>query len=41
MRSGHVSQAVADNYCDSALPIFKETHNMAKAVANCRQYAMR
>jgi hypothetical protein len=41
MRSGHVSQAVADNYCDCALPIFKETHSMVKAVAGCKQYVMR
>jgi hypothetical protein len=41
MRSGRVSQAVADNYCDCALPIFKETHNMLKAVTSCKQYVMR
>ena len=41
MRSGHVSQAVADNYCDCALPIFRETHNMLKAVTSCKQYIMR
>lgn len=41
MRSGHVSQAVADNYCDCALPIFKETHNMFKAATSCKQYVMR
>ena len=37
MRSGHVSQAVADTYCDCALSVFQQTHSMTKAAQTCSQ----
>jgi len=41
MRSGHVSQAVADRYCECALPIFERTHSMMKAAQTCSQQIRR
>jgi hypothetical protein len=41
MRSGSISRASADNYCDCALPVFNQTHDMAKVVASCKKYVMR
>ena len=41
MRSGHISEAVAENYCGCALPVFNQTHDMAKVVASCKQYIIR
>jgi hypothetical protein len=41
MSSGNISRATADYYCDCALPIFKQTHDMAKTIASCKQYIMR
>jgi hypothetical protein len=41
MISGNVSRTSAENYCACALPIFKQTHDMGKIVASCKQYIMR
>jgi hypothetical protein len=37
MRSGYVSQDLADRYCDCALSVFHETHSMIKTAETCRQ----
>ena len=41
MRSGNVSQAVADSYCNCALSVFNQTHSMTKVAGSCAQYVMR
>ena len=41
MRSGSVSRTAADNYCDCALPVFQQTHDMGKVIASCKKYVMR
>jgi hypothetical protein len=37
MRSGNVSQSVADGYCECALSVFHETHSMTQAATTCSQ----
>ena len=37
MRSGNVSQSVADRYCECALSVFHETHSMTQAASTCSQ----
>ena len=41
MRSGRVSQATADRYCECALSVLHDTHSMTKVVDKCKQYAIR
>jgi len=41
MVAGGASQSAADRYCDCALTVFHESHSMTKAVAICKQYAVR
>jgi hypothetical protein len=41
MIAGRISRSSAENYCDCALPIFKQTHDMSKAAASCKQYVFR
>jgi hypothetical protein len=38
MNSGHISRAAAEYYCECALPIFKQTHDMAKTASSCSKY---
>lgn len=37
MRSGKISQAAADRYCDCALNVFHQTHSPANIIQSCRQ----
>jgi hypothetical protein len=41
MRSGHVSQSVADSYCDCALSVYHETSSMTRAAQTCSQRVKR
>jgi hypothetical protein len=41
MRSGGVSQSVADSYCDCALSVYHETNSMTKAAQTCSQRVKR
>ena len=41
MRSGAVTRAVADNYCECALESFHKNHSMMQAAAECKKYIFR
>jgi hypothetical protein len=41
MIAGNISRSSAENYCECALTTFKQTHDMAKSTASCKQYVFR